>query len=123
MSPEKAVEHVNSFWEYKPDGKIDRWTFKSPGDCENYSLLVLKHIAGGERAAKKWLLSGKAKMWFVQTNNGEPHAVLEYKGKFVDNRFKKWVDSLDDLALKKKGRKRYSKIQLLAKLGFGALFG
>jgi predicted transglutaminase-like cysteine proteinase len=123
MSPEAAVKQVNSFFKYESDGSVDRWAFKSPGDCENYALLVLKEIAGSQRKAALWLLTGKAYILNVRTADGQPHAVLEYEGRFVDNRFKKWVASLDDLKLAAKPRKRYSKPQVLAELGFGAFFG
>jgi hypothetical protein len=123
MTPDKAVQLVNTFWQYEPDGRIDRWAFRSPGDCENYSLLVLKNIAGSEREARKWLLRGKAHIWYVKTLSGAGHAVLEYEGRFVDNRIKKWCDSLDHMKLLDRPRKRYSKVQLVAKLAFGRLFG
>jgi predicted transglutaminase-like cysteine proteinase len=119
MTPGEAVKYVNSFFVYKSDGTVDRWQFKSPGDCENYSLLVLKEIAGGQRTATNWLLTGKAYMWYAKTNSGAGHAILEYRGRFVDNRYKRWMTSLDDMDLQTSGRKRYSKLQIAAKLGFG----
>lgn len=122
-TPKQAANLVNAYWEYKPDGKIDRWAFKSPGDCENYALLVLKLIAGGQREAVRMLLRGRAAIWYVRTMSGDGHAVLEYNGRFIDNRLREWVGSLDDMRLADKPRKRYSKIQLVAKLGFGALWG
>jgi hypothetical protein len=123
MTPDGAVQQVNSFWEYKPDAGVDKWTFESPGDCENYSLLVLKEIAGSQSKAAQWLLTGKAHMWYCKTQDGDPHVVLEYQGRFVDNRFRKWMPSLDAMKLEPRPRKRYSKPQLLAKLGFGVFFG
>jgi predicted transglutaminase-like cysteine proteinase len=121
MTPKQAVNLVNAYWEYEPDGKVDRWEFKSPGDCENYALLVLKNLAGGQREAVRWLLSGRAHIWYVKTLAGRGHAVLEYRGRFVDNRVKEWRDSLDEMRLQDTPRRRYNKLQLVAKLGLRSL--
>jgi hypothetical protein len=94
----KAAELVNETWEYQKDGLIDRWSFKSPGDCENYALLILKAMFGSERAAKDALWEKQASIWYAVTNNGIGHAVLEYNGFYICNRTKHWVESPDDLA-------------------------
>ena len=118
MTPEAAVEHVNRTWIYSPDGRFDRWQFRSPGDCENWALLVLSAILGGNGKARRALLTGKAYIWYCHTLSGAGHAVLEYKSRFADNRTQRWCDSLDDMHLQAK-RRRYSKLELLVKLGFG----
>lgn len=122
MTPEDAASAVNKFWVYEPDGPIDHWSFKSPGDCENYALLVLSRIVGGDRAAKRALLRGDTHIWYVKTWAGNGHAVLEYNGRFIDNRFRRWKDSLDDMKLLDSPRRRYSRLSLIVKLGVGGLF-
>ena len=120
MTPEQAVEHVNRTWIYSPDGRFDRWQFRSPGDCENYSCLVLSAILGGNGKARRALLMGRAHIVYCHTLSGDGHAVLEFKGRFVDNRYQRWMTSLDDMKLAPK-RRRYSRIELLIKLGVGRL--
>jgi predicted transglutaminase-like cysteine proteinase len=121
MTMREAVDRVNEDWVYQTDGAIDRWGWTTPGDCENYSLRVLMFIKGGRGAATRALASGDAHIWFVHTKTGAGHAVLEYRGRFVDNRRKEWVDDLEDLNLAPGGR-RYTRIELLNKLGWGKLF-
>lgn len=120
MTPEKAAELVNSYWVYKPDGKIDRWSFTSPGDCENYALLILAAITGSNANARMALLTGKAYIVYSHTFSGGNHAVLEYNGMFIDNRMKRWMPEWDMMLLQEK-RRRFTKIELLLKLGIGML--
>lgn len=120
MTPDEAIERVNSDWVYRPDGIIDKWNFNTPGDCEGYALRVLMFIYGSKGRARRALLTGKAHIWYCHTLSGAGHAVLEYQGRFADNRVKTWVGSLDDMHLQQK-RRRYSKLELLVKLGFGRL--
>ena len=98
MNKEKAAAKVNSTWVYKKDGLIDRWSFKSPGDCENYALLVLKNIFGSEQGAKDALRLKKARIWYAKTDKGNGHAVLEYQGMYICNRTQKWVGTPEELA-------------------------
>ena len=122
MTPDEAVNHVNFDWVYDPDGRIDRWGFTTPGDCENYGCRVLMFILGSEGRARRALLTGRAHMIYCHTLSGEGHAVLEWQGRYVDNRLKTWVDDWADLRLREK-RRRYTRLELLAKLGVGRLFG
>jgi len=122
MTPEQAVKKVNETWKYVSDGSVDRWSFSTPGDCENYSLRVLMFIKGDDGAAKRSLLRGEAHMWYVKTANGSGHAILEWEGKFVDNRQRQWKDSLDEMDIRETPRRRYSKTELVLKLGVGSLF-
>lgn len=119
MTPEQAVRSVNLVWEYKSDGSIDKWGFTTPGDCENYSLMVLKNIYGSRGAAKRALIGRKSYIWYAENKKGDGHAVLEHQGKFVDNVYMRWMDDKSDMDYDFKFR--YSRIQLIAKLGFGAL--
>jgi len=97
MTPQEAARHVNETWEYRKDGWLDQWSFSTPGDCENYSLLILKAIYGSKDAAKAALRKGDAHIWYAKTDRGDGHAVLEYQGAYIDNRTRHWVDDPDDL--------------------------
>ena len=120
MTPAEAVARVNSDWVYKPDGIIDKWNFDTPGDCEGYALRVLMFMFGSRGKARRALLMGRAHIVYCRTLSGDGHAVLEFKGRFVDNRYQRWMTSLDDMKLAPK-RRRYSRIELLIKLGVGRL--
>ena len=89
-----AVSVVNKNFTYKSDSKtIDQWKINNAnvpfeGDCEDYCLGILFLIYGGWWNVTKSLMSGDANIWYV-TVNGEGHAVLEYKGQFVECIYKK----------------------------------
>jgi predicted transglutaminase-like cysteine proteinase len=121
MTPREAVKAVNEIWVYSSDGPLDHWNFRSPGDCENYALLVLKNIYGSKEAATRALIFRKSYIWFVKSETGEGHAVLEHEGKFVDNNYRHWLDSQEQMSYYFKYR--YSSLAIAGKLGFGALFG
>jgi hypothetical protein len=84
-----AVSVVNKNFTYKADNKtIDQWKIHNAnvpfeGDCENYCLGILFLIYGGWWNVVKSLMSGEANIWYVLVN-GEGHAVLEYKGTFIE---------------------------------------
>ena len=101
MNKNMAARQLNEYWVYKSDGFVDGWKFRSPGDCEDYSLLILKHYYGSEGKAKDALKQGEAHIWYVITDSGDGHAILELDGEFIDNRFKKWMNSMDDMKLRK----------------------
>jgi predicted transglutaminase-like cysteine proteinase len=80
-------------------GKRDAWyIMKRPdedgwyrGDCEDYSLTLLYNLKG--RSVRKLLLSlliRESKICFCKVN-GVGHAVLYYKGQYIDNICQKWV--------------------------------
>ena len=119
MTPQRAVDKVNEDWVYQPDRSVDRWSFSTPGDCENYSLRVLSKIGGSNKEAYYMLMNQEAYIWYVKTLSGNGHAVLEYQGRFVDNRYQEWKDSLDDMRLLDSPRKRYSRFQISIKMLFG----
>lgn len=116
-----AVKEVNSYFIYKSDGLFDRWSFKSPGDCENYSLLVLKEYYGSQSKAKSALWQREANIWYVTTNSGAGHAILELNEMYVDNRIKSWKSSLDEMNIKK-AHYRYSPLIMFPKMWLG-IFG
>jgi len=83
-------------WIYETDdanyGNVDVWRFVKPneygkyvGDCEDYSFTWLALEKGSVAKAVWALMTGEAKIWYVYTHTGEGHAVMEYRGQFVDN--------------------------------------
>jgi len=94
-------------WVYKTDeekhGRMDVWVFIQPneqgkyvGDCEDFSFTWLALEKGSVKDALVAILLGEAKIWYV--DNGGGHAVLEYKGQFIDN----WTGILVSLAYMEK---------------------
>ena len=62
------------------------------GDCEDYSLTLLYNLK--DRSVTKLLLSlliRESKICFCKVD-GVGHAVLKYKGRYIDNIQKKWVE-------------------------------
>ncbi len=98
---EKTLHYLNNKFLYKSDGGFDRWTLmkenehdKLEGDCEDYSLWVAYHLVAKSSWLKLYwmILTRKVKFHYVRVkSNWEPHMVLEYDGKFIDNWHKKWV--------------------------------
>lgn len=114
----QAVKAVNATFEYKSDGWIDRWSFKTPGDCENYALLVLKEYFGSEKEARAALWDRRAFIWYVTTDNGNGHAILELNGWFVCNRTKRWHSNIETMGIKK-SHYRYPRFVMALKMGVG----
>ena len=87
------VERLNDDFKYVRDsdqyGKRDAWYImkEAPwdGDCEDYALTLLYRLSGYSHT-KMWisLLTRKSKLCFC-TVRGTGHAVLKYKGEYVDN--------------------------------------
>ena len=94
------VDQINANYTYRYDrdqyGKPDRWKImEGPqyvGDCEDYSLTVLWHIAG-QSWFKFWLLQviGVASIRLCHLPGGA-HIVLRYKGHYIDNIQQEWSD-------------------------------
>ena len=106
LRPDKdaIVEHFNSRWEYRYDkdqyGMNDAWKIiygpnaegKFVGDCEDYALSILYRICG-ESYIKMWwmLITHQAGICLVGPSKWKlSHAVLRYKGEYVDNWTKKF---------------------------------
>ncbi len=120
MNADEAVKEVNRLWEYKSDGMIDDWNFTVHGDCEDYALSVLKRIFGGKTEAKRALLNREAFIWYTTTNKGDKHAVLEYQGRFVCNRIKRWQTDKDKMLIDK-WHFRFPRAFLIIKLGLSEI--
>jgi len=92
------MEHLVEQFEYKSDGKLDTWRIMTPdedgkyrGDCDDFAVTAL-YISTGS-LIKFWyeLIFGSAKVHMVTTASGGGHAVLEYKGVYIDNWTLAWV--------------------------------
>ena len=97
------LETFNSLYEYRSE-KGDQWRIpkikdgKILGDCEDYSLGVLYYVLVDKSLLKFWLLLlTSAKICYVRNNGG--HAVLQYKGQYIDNWTKEWVSKKEMEAL------------------------
>ena len=82
---------VKEYWTTIPLSKIMEC------NCENFSLTVLKTLAGGTKWGMfKLLLTKKAKLHYIRVpikgGDSEGHCVLEFNGMFTDNNFRAWVD-------------------------------
>lgn len=97
------VEKFAKSFEYKYDpelGKSDTWSIitekdedgKYRGDCEDFSLTVLYKLKCESLLATLWaLVTFQAIIWFVRAKNGGGHAVMSYKGQYIDNWTKRFV--------------------------------
>lgn len=93
------VAWFTSKWEYRYDkeqfGASDAWKIiynanekgKFVGDCEDYSLSILYRLCGENKLKMWWmLLTHQAGICLVGPNKWKvSHAVLKYKGEYVDN--------------------------------------
>jgi len=95
-SPDEIkLAHHNSRFTYQSDeGKfIDDWkivkhTDAFEGDCEDYSLALLWMLSNGSFWTFWWnVFSFKGVVWFCKTRSGGGHAMLRWKGQWVDNIF------------------------------------
>jgi len=95
-----TLQDFNKLYRYRsdPDG-IDQWRIPSydesgllQDDCDGFSLSVLYYVIARESWLRFWclLVFGSAKIYYV-TNEGAGHAVLRYKGKYIDNWTRRWV--------------------------------
>ena len=103
----KLAEAFSKEFRYQTDknqyGKREAWyimhqrtkkvkkTMYYTGDCEDYSLTLLHKLKGGSMA-KFWLslITRESKICFCHVG-GQGHAVLKYKGRYIDNIQKKFV--------------------------------
>ena len=96
-------EELNNEFKYVKDsdqyGKRDAWYIlkEAPynGDCEDYSLTLLYNLTG--RSIIKMfisLLTRESKLCFCKVR-GIGHAVLKWRGKYIDNIQKRWVSKED----------------------------
>ena len=96
---DKIVADFTAKWEYRLDstqyGMADAWKIiysedsngKFVGDCEDYSLSILYRLCGESHLKMWWmLLTHQAGICLVGPSNRKvSHAVLRYKGDYVDN--------------------------------------
>ena len=99
------VQSFNSRWKYRYDkdqyGMTDAWKIiytpdiegNYVGDCEDYALSILYRLCDESHIKMWWLLiTHQAGICLVGRKNKwkASHAVLRYKGEYVDNRTKKF---------------------------------
>ena len=104
---------LNKKFKYRKDsdlyGKRDAWfIMKQPpyvGDCEDYSLTLLYNLK--DRSLLKMFLSLLIRESKILrcTVNGNGHAVLRYRGKYIDNNFKEWTTKKD---MQERGNYKFS---------------
>jgi hypothetical protein len=100
----KIVQRFNSKWKYRSDkeqyGMADAWKIiYSPnleghyvGDCEDYALSILFRLCEESHLKMWWMLiTHQAGICCVGPSKWKSsHAVLRYKGEYVDNWTKKF---------------------------------
>jgi hypothetical protein len=96
---DKIVADFTAKWEYRFDseqyGMADAWKIvysedekgKFVGDCEDYSLSILYRLCGKSHLKMWWMLiTHQAGICCVGPSKWKvSHAVLRYKGEYVDN--------------------------------------
>ena len=93
------LEELNKKFKYRKDGDQygyrDAWYVMTHepyhGDCEDYSLTLLFNLK--DRKWEKFLLSlliRESKICRCIGPGGGGHAVLKYKGRYIDNIQRKW---------------------------------
>ena len=93
------LEELNKKFKYRKDGDQygyrDAWYVMTHepyhGDCEDYSLTLLFNLK--DRKWEKFLLSlllRESKICHCKGPGGGGHAVLKYKGRYIDNIQRKW---------------------------------
>ena len=93
------LEELNKKFKYRKDrdqyGFRDAWYVMNHepyhGDCEDYSLTLLFNLK--DRKWEKFLLSlliRESKICHCKSPRGVGHAVLRYKGRYIDNIQRKW---------------------------------
>lgn len=113
---EDAAAYMRKQFRYESDGPLDDWEIGlTVGDCEDFSLTILYLIFGRSRKrAVLALLNGDARMIYTKTPRGAGHAVLEYRGHFIDNRFPTWTKQW-----RYQVRRPYSRLLIGLKLATG----
>ena len=96
-----TFQEFNQHYEYKLDTRgRDRWHVlkRDPdgvfrGDCEDYSLSILYYVVCRGSWLRFWLYLTffRAQLCGCYTKNGRGHAVLRYRGQYIDNWTKEWV--------------------------------
>ena len=101
---DKIVSSFTAKWKYRDDkeqyGMADAWKIiysedaegKFVGDCEDYALSILYRLCGESHLKMWWMLiTHQAGICLVGPSKSKvSHAVLRYKGDYVDNWTKKF---------------------------------
>ena len=115
-----AAAWMREHFIYRADGWADKWVIgRRDGDCEDFALTVLYRLHGNSKArVVKALLTGKARIIRTITKSGTGHAVLEYGGAYICNRYPTWGKWRAEY----KVRQPYTRAMVALKLSFGGLF-
>lgn len=115
-----AADHMRAHFTYKADGWADHWNIGVlSGDCEDWALTMLWLLHGKSKTrVVKALLTGKARIIRTVTKTGNGHAVLEYGGAYICNRFPTWGKWRAEYKVKQP----YTRAMVALKLSFGGLF-
>jgi predicted transglutaminase-like cysteine proteinase len=81
----RSIEQLNQLFRYKPDER-DTWRVLTEqdcqGDCDDYSLTALYILSGTSWLKLLWnVLTMQKLMWYVRTENGNPHMALWVRGR------------------------------------------
>lgn len=116
-----AITYTFNRFTNRREGK-DRWQFLHPigeiqGDCEDFSLTVMREHYVTRRRAILALLLGQAKLWYTLTTNGQPHAVGQIGPYYFDNWGRLAHASKQDMHhINQRSWSRFSRRQILMKL-------
>ena len=90
------LEYLAKHFEYKADDSRNIWRILKKdnlkGDCEDYALTALYIETGSMIKFWKELIIGSAKIQYCKSPSGGGHAILRYKGMYIDNWQRKYVD-------------------------------
>lgn len=115
-----AAEWMREHFTYRHDGWADKWVIgRTMGDCEDHALTTLWLLCGKSKSRTvKALLTGKARIIRTITKSGNGHAVLEYGGAYICNRYPRWSKWRAEYKVKQP----YTRAMVALKLSFGGLF-
>jgi len=90
------LEYLAKNFEYKADDSRNSWRILKEddlkGDCEDYALTALYIETGSMVKFWKELIIGSAKIKYCKSPSGGGHAILQYKGMYIDNWQREYVD-------------------------------
>ncbi|QJT71282.1 hypothetical protein GR11A_00245 [Vibrio phage vB_VcorM_GR11A] len=98
-----CIDDLNRKFTYVADkfqyGVRDYWTFMGQtahGDCEDYSLTLLRNLEGSRWGFWKALMRKKASLYYCTSKTtGSGHCILKYGDRWTDNIQRRWVTKGD----------------------------
>ena len=83
-----TVEEYRRAFVYENDG-IDSWQITTKGDCDDFAISVA-WIVSGHSLIRLWLNILFFRVRFYRVMANAPHAVLYYRGQYIDNIKPNW---------------------------------